>query len=122
MEERNLMAQTQVESVPVAAQEYRPLSATVSRGRLASILIGVILGMLVASLDQTIVGTALPHIVADLGGLEHYAWVVTAYLLDSTVTVQIYAKLSDIYGSRQFFIGVMIIVLIESPAAATSQS
>src|SRR6266487_579483 len=122
MEERNLMAQTQVESVPVAAQEYRPLSATVSRGRLASILIGVMLGMLLASLDQTIVGTALPHIVADLGGLEHYAWVVTAYLLASTVTVPIYGKLSDIYGRRVFFIGGMIIFLIGSALAGTSQN
>ena len=116
------MAQTQVESAPVAAQEYRPLSATVSRGRLASILIGVMLGMLLASLDQTIVGTALPHIVADLGGLEHYAWVVTAYLLASTVTVPIYGKLSDIYGRRVFFIGGMIIFLIGSALAGTSQN
>src|SRR5438876_2602589 len=122
MEERNLMAQTQVESVPVAAQEYRPLSATVSRGRLASILIGVMLGMLLASLDQTIVGTALPHIVADLGGLEHYAWVVTAYLLASTVTVPIYGKLSDIYGRRVFFIGGMVLFLIGSALAGTSQN
>src|SRR5947208_17189175 len=119
MEERNLMAQTQVESVPVAAQEYRPLSATVSRGRLASILIGVMLGMLLASLDQTIVATALPHIVADLGGLEHYAWVVTAYLLASTVTVPIYGKLSDIYGRRVVFLGGMIIFLFGSALSCT---
>src|SRR5436309_8493835 len=100
MEERNLMAQTQVESVPVAAQEYRPLSATVSRGRLASILIGVMLVMLLASVDQTIVGTALPRLVAGLGGLEHCAWVGTAHLLASTVTVPIYGQLSDLYGRR----------------------
>src|SRR5205823_1883293 len=122
MEERNLMAQTQVESVPVAAQEYRPLSATVSRGRLASILIGVLLGMLLASLDQTIVGTALPHIVANLGGLEHSAWVVTAYLLASTVSVPIYGKLSDIYGRRLFFIAGMVIFLAGSALAGTSQN
>src|SRR5437660_3379623 len=116
------MAQTQVEPAAVATQEYQPLSATVSRGRLISILIGVMLGMLLASLDQTIVGTALPHIVADLGGLEHYAWVVTAYLLASTVTVPIYGKLSDIYGRRVFFIGGMIIFLIGSALAGTSQN
>src|SRR2546429_8623304 len=121
MEERNLMAQTQVESATVASQEYHPLSATVSRGRLVSILIGVILGMLLAALDQTIVGTALPRIVADLGGLDHYAWVVTAYLLASTVTVPIYGKLSDIYGRRVFFIGGMVIFLIGSALAGTSQ-
>jgi EmrB/QacA subfamily drug resistance transporter len=122
MEERNLMAQTQVESATVATQEYQALSATVSRGRLVSILIGVMLGMLLASLDQTIVGTALPRIVADLGGLEHYAWVVTAYLLASTVTVPIYGKLSDIYGRRVFFIGGMIVFLIGSALAGTSQN
>src|SRR5438874_10972482 len=122
MEERNLMAQTQVESAPVAAQEYRPLSATASRGRLVSILIGVLLAMLLAPLDQTIVGTALPRIVANLGGLEHYAWVVTAYLLASTVSVPIYGKLSDIYGRRPFFIGGMIIFLIGSALAGTSQN
>src|SRR5207302_5674012 len=66
--------------------------------------------------------TALPHIVADLGGLEHYAWVVTAYLLASTVTVPIYGKLSDIYGRRVFFIGGMIIFLIGSALAGTSQN
>ena len=65
------------------------MSATLSRGRLISILIGVMLGMLLAALDQTIVGTALPRIVANLGGLDHYAWVVTAYLLASTVSIPI---------------------------------
>src|SRR2546423_8500784 len=117
------MAQTQTESaVTVSTQEPQPLSETLGRGRLFSILIGVILGMLLAALDQTIVGTALPHIVADLGGLEHYAWVVTAYLLASTVTVPIYGKLSDIYGRRVFFIGGMIIFLIGSALAGTSQN
>lgn len=116
------MAQTQVESAVTATQEYQPLSATVSRARLVSILVGVMLGMLLASLDQTIVGTALPRVVADLGGLEHYAWVVTAYLLASTVTVPIYGKLSDIYGRRVFFIGGMVIFLIGSALAGTSQN
>src|SRR5436305_251100 len=122
MEERNLMAQTQVESTTVASHEYHPLSATVSRQRLVSILIGVLLGMLLASLDQTIVGTALPRIVANLGGLDHYAWVVTAYLLASTVSVPIYGKLSDIYGRRLFFITGMVIFLIGSALAGTSQN
>lgn len=97
------------------------LRATVSTQRLISILIGVMLGMLLASLDQTIVGTALPRIVASLGGLEHYAWVVTAYLLASTVSVPIYGKLSDIYGRRIFFIAGMVIFLLGSALAGTSQ-
>ncbi|MGA7669689.1 MAG: MDR family MFS transporter [Nitrolancea sp.] len=75
------------------------------------VVASVMLGILLAALDQTIVGTAMPRIVADLGGLSHYAWVFTAYMLASTVTVPIYGKLSDIYGRRGFFIGGMIIFL-----------
>jgi len=116
------MAQTQNGSVmAISGPEPQSLSATVSRGRLISILIGVMLGMLLAALDQTIVGTALPRIVANLGGLEHYAWVVTAYLLASTVSIPLYGKLSDMYGRRIFFIGGMVIFLIGSALAGTSQ-
>src|SRR5260221_8532447 len=105
----------------IAVHELQPLSATASRGRIIAILIGVILGMLLAGLDQTVVGTALPRIVANLGGLEHYAWVVTAYLLASTVSIPLYGKLSDIYGRRIFFIGGMVIFLAGSALAGTSQ-
>src|SRR5256884_4977197 len=122
-EVRNPMAQTQAGVGAVAtASEPQALSATLGRGRLIAILIGVILGMLLAALDQTIVGTALPRIVANLGGLDHYAWVVTAYLLASTVSVPIYGKLSDIYGRRLFFITGMVIFLIGSALAGTSQN
>ena len=117
------MTQTQTGSaVTVSTQEPLPLNETLGRGRLFSILIGVILGMLLAALDQTIVGTALPHIVASLGGLDHYAWVVTAYLLASTVSIPIWGKLSDIYGRRTFFILGMVIFLIGSALAGTSQN
>src|SRR5437016_14200910 len=117
------MAQTQTGSaVTVSTQEPQPLSETLGRGRLFSILIGVIFGMLLAALDQTIVGTALPHIVASLGGLDHYAWVVTAYLLASTVSIPIWGKLSDIYGRRTFFILGMVIFLVGSALAGTSQN
>jgi EmrB/QacA subfamily drug resistance transporter len=116
------MAQTQNGSAAaITTQEPQALSSTASRQRLVLIIIGVLLGMLLASLDQTIVGTALPRIVANLGGLEHYAWVVTAYLLASTVSIPIYGKLSDIYGRRPFFIGGMVIFLIGSALAGTSQ-
>jgi EmrB/QacA subfamily drug resistance transporter len=116
------MAQTQNGSAAaIITQEPQALSSTASRQRLVLIIIGVLLGMLLASLDQTIVGTALPRIVANLGGLDHYAWVVTAYLLASTVSIPIYGKLSDIYGRRPFFIGGMVIFLIGSALAGTSQ-
>src|SRR5947209_18861373 len=117
------MAQTQSGSaVAITAQEPQAMSATFSRKRIVLVLIGVMLGMLLAALDQTIVGTALPRIVANLGGLEHYAWVVTAYLLASTVSVPIYGKLSDIYGRRTFFLVGMIIFLAGSALSGTSQN
>src|SRR5438105_9514697 len=116
------MAQTPAGSTTLTAQEPQSLSATVSRQRLVSILIGVLLGMLLASLDQTVVGTALPRIVANLGGLDHYAWVVTAFLLASTVSVPVWGKLSDIYGRRTFFILGMVIFLVGSALAGTSQN
>ncbi len=116
------MAQAQAGSVATLPdQEPQAMSATLSRGRLISVLIGVMLGMLLAALDQTVVGTALPRIVASLGGLEHYAWVATSYLLASTVSIPIYGKLSDIYGRRPFFIGGMVIFLIGSALSGTSQ-
>src|SRR5215469_9646059 len=112
----------QVQGRPTTAittQEPQALSASVSRQRLISILIGVLLGMLLAALDQTIVGTALPRIVSNLGGLDHYAWVVTAYLLASTVSIPIWGKLSDIYGRRTFFILGMVIFLVGSALSGT---
>ncbi|MCK5577562.1 MAG: MFS transporter, partial [Dehalococcoidales bacterium] len=68
--------------------------------------------MFLASLDQTIVGTAMPRIITDLGGFAQYTWVVTAYLIAATVTVLIAGKLSDLYGRKWVLtIGVGIFVL-----------
>src|SRR5689334_5827275 len=72
----------------------------ISRAQLLLIMLGVIFGLLLSSLDQTIVGPALFKIVKDLQGLEHYSWVTTGYLLTSTITVPIVGKLSDIYGRK----------------------
>lgn len=85
-------------------------------------MIGVILAMLLAALDQTIVGTALPHIVRELGGANHLTWVVTAYLLASTVTVPIYGKLSDLYGRKWFFFGGIVAFLAGSALCGLSQN
>src|SRR5678809_312924 len=68
------------------------------------ILTGVILAMLLSSLDQTIVSTAMPTIVQELHGLEHISWVFTAYMLGSTVTVPIYGKLSDLFGRKKLYL------------------
>jgi EmrB/QacA subfamily drug resistance transporter len=90
-------------------------------GRLVPIIIGLLLGMLLAALDQTIVGTAMPHIVTELGG-ANVTWVITSYLLASTVSVPIIGKLSDIYGRRVFFMGGMVIFLLGSALSGTSQN
>ncbi|MEA2142015.1 MAG: hypothetical protein QOI64_445, partial [Solirubrobacteraceae bacterium] len=83
---------------------------------------GLMLGMLLAALDQTIVATALPTIVGDLGGLEHLSWVVTAYLLTSTATTPLYGKLSDLYGRKRIFQIAIAIFLIGSVLAGMSQT
>jgi EmrB/QacA subfamily drug resistance transporter len=98
------------------------ITDTVSGRRLIFVLVGVILGMLLAALDGTIVGTAMPTIVASLGGLAHYSWVFTAYMLASTVTVLIYGKLSDIYGRRLFFIIAMVLFLVGSALSGLSHT
>jgi EmrB/QacA subfamily drug resistance transporter len=82
----------------------------------------LMLGMFLAALDQTIVATALPTIVGDLGGLNHLSWVVTAYLLASTVSTPIYGKLGDMYGRKHIFLGAIVIFLAGSMLAGLSQS
>lgn len=100
--------------------EPKSIGESVSRQRLIPIIIGLLLGMLLAALDQTVVGTAMPHVIAELGG-QNISWVYTAYLLASTVGVPIYGKLSDIYGRRIFFLGGMILFLLGSALSGTSQ-
>src|SRR3981081_2565847 len=82
----------------------------------------LMLVILLASLDQTIVATALPTIVGDLGGLQHLSWVVTAYLLASTVTGPIYGKLGDLYGRKIVLQTAIVIFLIGSALCGLAQS
>nr|WP_257908953.1 MDR family MFS transporter [Janibacter limosus] len=86
------------------------------------VFIGLMLGMLVASVSQTIVGPALPRIVAELGGMDHYSWVATAAMLVSAVTVPIVGKLSDLYGRRTFYIGGIIVFMVGTIFAGFAQS
>lgn len=86
------------------------------------VMFGVMSAMLLAALDQTIVSTAMPKIVAEFNGLEHLSWVFTAYLLASTVVVPISGKLSDIYGRKVFYIVSIIIFLIGSILSGLSQN
>ncbi len=85
-------------------------------------LSGLMLGMLLSALDQTIVSTALPTIVGDLGGLNHLSWVVTAYLLTSTAVTPLYGKISDLYGRKRLFQFAIVIFLIGSALAGLSQN
>ena len=86
------------------------------------ILSGLMTGMLLAALDQTIVSTALKSIVEDFEGLNHYTWVVTAYLLTSTASTPLYGKISDIYGRRVVFQFAIVTFLIGSFAAGAAQN
>ena len=82
----------------------------------------LMLGMFLAALDQTIVSTALPTIVGDLGGLNHLSWVVTSYLLASTISTPLYGKLGDMVGRKPLFLTAIIIFLAGSMLAGLSQS
>src|SRR5947208_15891402 len=85
---------------PAAVSPAEDPALGLSRRAKFEILVAVLLGLFLSALDQTIVGPILPRIVSDLHGSDYYTWVVTAYLLTSTVTVPIYGKLSDLFGRK----------------------
>jgi EmrB/QacA subfamily drug resistance transporter len=93
-----------------------------SHRRILIIYSALMLGLLLAGLDQTIVATALPTIVGDLGGINHLSWVVTAYLLTSTCSMLIYGKLGDLYGRKTILQLSIIIFLVGSALAGASQT
>ena len=86
------------------------------------ILPGLLMAILLAMLDNLIVSTALPRIVGDLGGVAHLSWVVTAYILASTITTPFYGKLGDMYGRKNFFVAAILIFLAGSALSGLSQS
>ena len=98
------------------------MAGTLTQRRVLVIIGALLLGMLLAALDQTIVSTALPTIVGDLGGASHLAWVVTAYLLASTASTPLWGKLGDLYGRKRFFQTAIVIFLVGSILAGLSQS
>jgi EmrB/QacA subfamily drug resistance transporter len=91
-------------------------------GRVLAIYGAIMVALLLAALDQTIVATALPAIVDDLGGLTSYSWVITAYILAMTVTVPLYGKLGDIYGRRILYLFAISIFLVGSVLCGFAQS
>ena len=96
--------------------------AAMSSKRRWLVTAGVMTGMFIAALEATVVGTAMPTVIASLGGLNHYSWVFSAYLVTSTVTVPVWGKLSDLYGRRllyQIGIGVFLLGTLLSGLSTT---
>ena len=91
------------------------------RGR-GLVMTALLLGVLLAALDQTIVATALPTITGDLGGAAHLSWVVTAYLVASTVSTPLWGKLGDLYGRKRFFEGAIVLFLVGSVLSGLASS
>jgi EmrB/QacA subfamily drug resistance transporter len=94
----------------------------VARRNIVLIFSALMLGMLLASIDQTIVSTALPTIAGDLGGIDQLSWVVTAYMLASTVSTPFWGKLGDLYGRKDVFLACIVLFLIGSALAGLSQN
>ena len=103
----------------IPAEQTRP---RLSHRQILLLMGGLMTGMLLAALDQTIVGTALPTIVGKLGGINHYSWVVTAYLLASTASTPLYGKISDLYGRRPILLFAIVTFMIGSLLAGASQN
>src|SRR3954453_836802 len=93
-----------------------------SRRRIAVLTIGIMLSLFMASMESTVVSTAMPTIVSQLGGLEIYSWVFSAFMLTSTTTVPIYGKLSDLYGRPIVYAAAMRVFLIGSVLCGRSTS
>src|SRR4026209_2652810 len=85
-------------------QPHRYLADQIGRRELTLILGGLMMGLVLASLNQSIVNTAIPRIVAELNGFETYAWIITAYMLTSTSVIPIVGKLGDLYGRKPFLV------------------
>ncbi|MEV8311972.1 MDR family MFS transporter [Streptomyces flavidovirens] len=115
------MAQ-QPSGAPAAAPVAGPGTGPGDSRRTILVAIGaLLLGMLLAALDQTIVSTALPTIVSELGGMEHLSWVVTAYMLAATAATPLWGKLGDQYGRKKLFQAAIVIFLIGSALCGVAQ-
>lgn len=99
-----------------------PASVALTKRQIWLVYIGLIFGMFLASLDQTIVSTALPTIVGDLGGATHITWIVTSYLLTSTISTPLWGKFGDLYGRKSFFQLAIVVFLVGSVLSALSGS
>src|SRR3954467_1036287 len=111
-----------IDSINAEALAQEKPHVSLSPGRRWAVTAGVMLGMFLAALEATVVGTAMPTIIAKLGGLDHYSWVFSAYLLTSTVTVPVWGRLSDLYGRRPLYLAGIVTFLIGSALSGASQS
>jgi EmrB/QacA subfamily drug resistance transporter len=100
----------------------RPPGYQYTIGRILAIYAGLMVALLLAALDQTIVATALPRVVSDLGGIGQYSWVFTAYMLGSTVTVPLYGKLGDVHGRKPLFVVAIVVFLAGSALCGAAQN
>ena len=106
----------------MTSTQAAPGTAAIDQRRLLVIIGALLLGMLLAALDQTIVATALPTIAGDLHGLSDLSWIVTAYILASTVSTPLWGKLGDLYGRKIFFQAAIVIFLVGSVLSGLSTS
>ncbi|MDX1872369.1 MDR family MFS transporter [Mycolicibacterium sp. 120266] len=106
----------------VSARQDTDAAGELGSQRRNIVFVAVLLGMLLAALDQTIVATALPTVVADLGGAGHQSWVVTSYLLASTIATAIVGKLGDLFGRKAVFQGSIVFFLTGSVLCGLAQS
>src|SRR5450631_4934291 len=111
------MSEAAPESTAVQ-QPPGPAAGAFTHRQILTILVGLMLGMFLAALDQNIVSTAIRTIGDDLHGLSVQAWVTTAYLITSTISTPLYGKLSDLYGRKPFFILAISLFVIGSAACA----
>src|SRR5580698_9404613 len=109
-------------AAPAGAAPAAAITPKLSRRSFVLIIAGLMMGLLLGAMDQTIVATAGPTIISDLGGLNLYAWVFSAYILTQTVAMPIFGKLSDLYGRRRFFVLGLIIFMAGSIASGAAQN
>jgi len=99
---------------------YEPVE--MSNARRWAVTAGVMTGMFIAALEATVVGTAMPTVIASLGGINHYSWVFSAYIVTSTVTVPVWGKLSDLYGRRLMYQLAIALFLVGTLLSGVSNS
>ena len=105
-------------AVPAGVQSISQMSTRTK----VVVMAGTLLGLFTAAMDQTIVSTSLPRIVASLGGLGLFPWVFTSFMITSTTAIPIVGKLTDMFGRKPFYIAGVAILLLGSALAGSSQS